>query len=442
MPDATSGGRIIFGKNSDRPAGECQVLGFGPSRAARPSSRVKCSYVSVPDSEGAMATMGCRPYWCWGYETALNEAGVVGGNAAVFTRAGRCEGPRTKPGLTGMELLRFGLERGSTAEYAVEAIAELLERYGQWGSAVRGKRHAEGSYENSFLLADRLEAWVLETAGRRWVAQRVVEGARTISNELTIRGEWDKSSPDLREHAVDSGWWRRGEGGFDFAYAYSDHEHYSRQVSHIRRMRTQELLDGNPGSIDERTVMGILRDHYEGTFLRGPQFNRYLPDFQTVCMHDSPAGFTWGDTATSVVVALDLDRDDPPLLWAAYLPPCTSVYLPFALSESLPETVTLTGPAGLEVRRPSAARPDRFDRRSLWWRMHRVVKAVADDPSGRLPQLRSILDPVEEEYLLRVRGEQAGPLPGDPVGWNEAVSAELSSLLVLLGELEREWGLD
>jgi secernin len=441
MPDATVGGRIIFGKNSDRPAGECQVLYFGSSRPGRPASRVKCSYVGVPDSEGAMATMGCRPYWCWGYETGLNEAGVVGGNAAVFTRAGRDGRSRAKPGLTGMELLRFGLERGGTAEYAVEAITELLERYGQWGSAVRGRRHAEGSYENSFLLADRREAWALETAGRRWAAQRVVEGTRTISNELTIRREWDVASEDLVDHAIEGGWWPRGRGEFDFACAYNDHEHYPRQVSHIRRMRTRELLNGNPGLIDERTIMGILRDHYEGTFIGGPQFNRYLPDFHTVCMHESPAGFTWGDTATSAVVALDLDRDDPPLMWTAYLPPCTSVYLPFAFSESLPEAATLTGPAGLGGRRPSTARPDRFEAGSLWWRMHRLVKAVAEDPSARLPRLRSILDPVEEAYLERARGGSCGPAPGDPRAWNEALSVELSELLVSLGGLEREWEL-
>lgn len=439
MPDATGEGRIVFGKNSDRPAGECQVLHFGPVRTQRAGSAVKCSYVKVPDSESTLATLGCRPYWCWGYETGLNEAGVVGGNAAVFTRAGRRTRVGAKPGLTGMELLRFGLERGGTAEYAVEAIVELLERYGQWGSAVRGKKHSEGSYENSFLLADRREAWVLETAGRRWAAERVSEGIRTVSNELTIRRRWDKASPDLFKHAVGSRWWGEADGDLDFAYAYSDHEGYPRQVAHIRRMRTHDLLKRNAGSIDEQTAMEVLRDHYEGSFLGGPQFSRYLPDFHTVCMHDSPAGFTWGDTATSVVVALDLDRDDPPLMWTAYLPPCSSVYLPFAFSESLPDMVTRAGAAGLGSRRPASAKPDRFDKDSLWWRLHRVVKAAAERPFKRVPELRSVLDPLEEQLVRRVRRDTQRRLSFDPGEWNDMVSAELSKLLPVLDDLEHKW---
>jgi len=67
------------------------------------------------------------------------------------------------------------LERGSSAREAVEVITALLERYGQGGSC---KEEPEPFvYHNTFLLADRAEAWVLETAGRYWAAQR-------------IRGEW------------------------------------------------------------------------------------------------------------------------------------------------------------------------------------------------------------------------------------------------------------
>lgn len=66
---------------------------------------------------------------------------------------------------------RLGLERADTAERAVDVIAALLERYGQGGSCMED----EGSftYHNSFLISDRTEAWLLETSGKLWAAERL-----------------------------------------------------------------------------------------------------------------------------------------------------------------------------------------------------------------------------------------------------------------------------
>lgn len=437
LPDATRNGAVVFAKNSDRPAGECQVLGFFPARSSGANASIRCSYLQVPDDRGALATLGLRPYWCWGFETGLNEAGVVGGNTAIFTKSLHIDNPPRELGLTGMDLLRFGLERGATAERAVDEICALLERYGQWGSAVRGLDHAAGSYENAFLLADRKEAWVLETSGRRWAARRVENGYQALSNQPTIRGVWTKSSPDLRDFARDSGWWSADVDNFDFARIYGDHAHYAKQVSHLRWRRVSQVLQDQFGKIAVGSVMGILRDHYEDTFLGGPQFTQFLPDFHTVCMHDSPSRFTWGNTATSMIVELAAQSEKPPMIWLAYLPPCTSAYIGFSWTESLPAMLTSAGKAGLFAAPPQDAPKDEFDSGSLWWRLNRVVEAVRANPVGRYAAAAKLLGAAQEKNLEEM-SELADAHPG-PAGWLETIERQVSRITDALETLEEEW---
>lgn len=66
---------------------------------------------------------------------------------------------------------RLALERADTAERAVDVITELLEKYGQGGNCMEDE--CGFTYHNSFLISDRTEAWVLETAGKYWAAERV-----------------------------------------------------------------------------------------------------------------------------------------------------------------------------------------------------------------------------------------------------------------------------
>jgi secernin len=330
----------------------------------------------------------------------------VGGNAAIYTRELRaCEGNESL-GLTGMDLLRFGLERGATARAATEVITQLLEQHGQWGSGVPGVGHEAGSYDNAFLIADTEEAWILETTGRHWVAERVTHGVRSISNEPTIQTSWAEASEGLVEHARRRRWWNSSRGDFNFALAYGDHEHYSRQVSHIRHMRAQELLERTAKALDCRAMMGILRDHYEGSFLEGPQFHAFLPDFHTLCMHDSPSGFTWGNTATSLVVEIDPARPKSPEIWACYAPPCSSAYFVCGLGVPLPELLTATGTAKLEVRPAPSAPKDEYRADSLWWRFRRLMDLIRVDPTNRSKQARDEFDAVEERFF-----DQAAAIP-------------------------------
>jgi secernin len=408
LPDSTSQRRVVFGKNSDRPAGECQVW-FDSRDDANPSGRISCAFVEVPEAPVCLRTLGCRPYWSWGYETGANEAGVVGGNTAVYTRCFHLPENRRTLGLTGMELLRLGLQRGRTAAETVSVIATLLGEYGQWAPAIVGRNAPDGCYENAFLIADAREAWILETAGRRWAARRFTSGVHALSNQLTIRDTWTSASDDLAAHAVARGWWPRGGRALDFALAYSDHEHTARQVSHPRWRRSSQRLANDAPQIDVATVMAILRDHYEDTFLEGPTFDASLPDLLTVCMHDSPAGFTWGNTATSVIVEIDPDAPSTSPLWWCYQPPCTSVYVSTALDARLPEAVGRTGTAGLRAGSPVDVPPDGYRQESLWWRLFRVLNAVSLSPPSLRPFVRGLFDPIEKEYMNRVRSLTTAP---------------------------------
>ena len=378
---------MLLGKNSDRPVGETQPLRYLPARAPARGDRLRLACVEIADDRETLAHVGASPYWCWGHELGLNERGVAIGNEALFTRdlaanqrAARA-GASPEPGILGMELLRLGLERGRTVVEAMEAMTALLERHGQWGAGVHGRSAADGAYDNSYLIADANEAWVLETSGRRWIAAQVRDASWSVSNQATIRSEWDRASDDIADHAREAGWWR-DNGRFDFAAAYTDPD-VPLQVSHIRLQRSRQLLRESVqgAGVDGAAARSVLRDHLEGTFLEGPYFNAARPDFLTLCMHSHPSGFTWGNTASSAVFVLPAD-DRPAHLWWAAATPCTSVYVPVFVG-SLPEALTADD--------------------TYWSTFQRLLDAAKGDDLGsafadRQPRVRAAFDPLETAW--------------------------------------------
>jgi secernin len=259
LPDVTQGRGLIFGKNSDRPSGEVQDVVAFPLRQYAAGDTLRCTYLQIPQVRQTFAVILSKPRWMWGAEMGANEHGVVIGNEAVWTTE-----PYADTGLLGMDLVRLGLERAATSADALQLIVDLMEEYGQGGNCAE---HFAFNYHNSYLIAVQNEAWVLETAGRYWVAEKVTSGTRSISNSLNIHGKGDLRHAqldrvaDMATHAAD-------EREFDFAGLFS--EGSGGALSPLSREgRVRQLCQRNEGEFTVETAKSILRDHRGNVCLHG-----------------------------------------------------------------------------------------------------------------------------------------------------------------------------
>ena len=263
-PPTAPWGCVIFGKNSDRPEGEKQKITRYAAATHDPGSLVQCTYISIPQAQNTYSVLLSQIDWMWGCENGANEHGVVIGNEAVWTRVPE----ENEKSLLGMDLVRLGLERGETSRRALDAITVLLEKFGQSGPCAQDD--PSFTYHNSFIIADYNEAWILETAGRHWVAQRWTNGGRNISNGLTIRTQFDASSAGIQKYAIENKLWN-GEGPFDFAAIFSEGGVDDLPSSSCRQICGERMLLKHEGSenFNREDMIAILRDHESGICMHG-----------------------------------------------------------------------------------------------------------------------------------------------------------------------------
>ena len=385
---ATADGAVILAKNSDREPNEAQALTYVPRAQHEPGSTLRCTYIELPQVPETHEVILSRPFWMWGAEMGANEHGVAIGNEAVFTR----EPYGKEPGLIGMDLLRLALERAGTARRALDVIVELLETYGQSGNCGFGHKLY---YHNSFLIADPAEAWVLETAGKQWAAERVRD-VRTISSGLTIGREWDLASTGLVERAVDKGWcW--GRDSFDLARLYADPYMTRLDGCRTRQPRSAALLQAQLGSITVQTMMSTLRDHGAAA-ASDPAWDPgrgWLMD--KICVHAGLGPTRPSQSVASMVAHLTADG---PVVWVTGTSaPCTGIFKPVFL-----------GGAGLPDAAPEPS--GAYDAASLWWAHERLHRAVIQDYPTRMPLYREERDVLEAGFV-REAGELAGAVPAD-----------------------------
>jgi secernin len=388
LASATARGLTILAKNSDRQIFDSQPLMFFPRQKWPAGAEIDLGRIRIPQVEETYATLGSSPYWCWGYEEGINEFGVAIGNEGVFSKEllentaldKKGQGPPLGP--TGMDLLRLGLERGKTAREALDVIAGLLEEYGQFGSG-NPTMGVEGAYDNSYIIADPHEVWILETGGRRWTAKKFTEGVTSISNRLSIAGEWDLASPDIVEYAVEKGWWQEDKADeFDFAQAYAadtPQEKARNYRAGVRQKCSLGLLEEKTGEVTLRWMMRIARDR------------------------SSNPSIDLDQTASSCVAMLPNTPDELPVFWWAASTPSSSCYVPFFVhGNGLPEIVSSAGTMGKKIVQPGSAGKDDFSASSYWWLFKDLRDKTNIDWTGRNPMVREEFDALEEEFAAGI----------------------------------------
>ncbi|MBY0277801.1 C69 family dipeptidase [Candidatus Binatia bacterium] len=385
LAGAAADGVVLFGKNSDRPPGEPQAPVLIERATHAAGSTVRCQYVEIPQVRETARVLGSRPTWLWGFEMGLNEHGVAIGNETVFAH----EAPAAI-GLIGMDLVRLGLERADTAAAALQVIVDLIETHGQGGS---GYRDMDWPYNNSFLIADPHEAWILEAAGRQWAARRATE-TDSISNHVSIATDWERVGARTVARARECG--LETAEPFDFARAYRDTSLVPPVLSSGRLRRSRQLLAEDRGRHTLASLRRVLADHdAHGTcFARGA-----TPDqeqFYTVCMHEGPSR-----TAMGMVAALEPASALPRTAWLAFGRPCTSVWFPLLVAGTLPDALVragFEGPPGGE---------------GLWWMFEQLAARAEDAPAQReritaaLSELGAELGAAHQQRLRDLAGVSA-----------------------------------
>ncbi|KAL1116894.1 hypothetical protein AAG570_005363 [Ranatra chinensis] len=345
LPGLTERGAVIFGKNSDRPRGEVQEVIYVPKTTHPDGEKLQCTYIEIDQVSETKAVILSKPAWMWGAEMGANEDGVVIGNEAVWTVMDLKDDEK----LLGMDLVRLGLERSGSAGEAVDVITSLLEKYGQGGPC---SDSGPLSYHNSFLIADSSEAWVLETAGHLWAAQRITEGFRNISNCLSITTQIDRMAENLKSYAIENKYWN-GNGDFNFKEAFESGGDCPRKEA------------------GERLLQQLTED---GKFTVGRMFEILRNKDSDICR---PYDSDMQTTGSQVSV---LFKDKPNTHWFTATPdPSVSVFKPFMF----------TPDAKISQHTVSPTIENDPDRRHTLYRLHEAV-VMSGGGDRVLAQLRGM----------------------------------------------------
>ena len=189
-------------------------------------------------------------------------------------------------------LIYIALQRSKSAREAIKVMTDLVKEYGYYSSG------------ETFSIADKNEAWVMEMIGKGpgnkgavWVAIRITDdciSAHANQSRIQQRPFDDKEncmySPDVVSFAREKGYFKGKDADFSFAKAYCPYDFSAlrgceaRVWSFFRKYDTTmdrytDFIKGDPSKepmplyvkpnrkLSVQDVQNGMRDHYEGTDL-------------------------------------------------------------------------------------------------------------------------------------------------------------------------------
>ncbi|KAM3822255.1 secernin-1 isoform 2-T2 [Vipera latastei] len=339
FPPSTKDGHVVVGKNSARPRDEVQEIVYFAAATYDPGCKVECTYIEIDQVPKTNAVALSRPSWLWGAEMGANEHGLFIANEAVLAREAA---PETEA-LVGMDLVRLGLERASTAKEALDVIVSLLEEYGQGGNY----------YEDG-------------------------NGVKCICNCLSLTTKIDAEHPELRSYAESKGWWSTDKE-FNFAEVFSQDDDCSNCCL------GKEILKNQEGNITVETMIDLLRDKAEGISVDSDSFL----------------------TTASMVSVLPQNLTSPCIHFFTGTPdPSKSIFKPFIFVDGVKIVPKVQSPIfGSEDPVKKIPRfQEKPDRRHELYKAQQQARLVLDSDEEKGHTLRRIMLNLEKQGLEAMEG--------------------------------------
>ncbi len=359
LPSATLNRNVLFAKSADCEVNEANAIVRIPRRKHVKGETLRITHLVIPQSEETYEVFLTKAFWTYGCEIGINEYGLAMGEEAVFTT----EMTEEKDGIIGPDLMRLGLERAKNCREAIDIMTALLEEYGQGGSAeLKGNSH----FDSSFLMSDTSDAYILETAGRKWAVKKI-EDFDSISNMLGIPTNWTTCSV------------ASGTTKIDWAKTFSLPEVPPTLGSPDRQCYTYDRLKEVKGQITAQTMFKIMRHHNDGYHPATADAHR------NICVHAGPQDNRWWQ-ADGVMVT-DVSEHGA-LIWVTGTSGnCISIFKPIFMGINLPEI----GPAPTE----------HFDPSCLWWKHELLHRRAMADFDNLVPEIRRDFDALENEFVAK-----------------------------------------
>jgi secernin len=271
-------------------------------------------------------------------------------------------------------LLRLMLERATTCDEALQVFGDALTTHGQGGNCeLRGNSH----FDSSYLVSDKSSAYVIETAGRDWVARQVA-GVGAISNAMTIHADWEASCALLKSNGKDK---------IDFQKAFEDENKVGAVGARQRQKVAYDWLRAREGKISLRTMADLLRQHSEGY---DPAEGEVCTN---ICMHAGPYPDRFWQACGAMIMEA---APEGAMAWVtATSGTCVSVFKPVYFGVAMPET----GPLPQEVYTDGA----------LWWKhehLHRRAMAAFHTLGA---EIRASFEELEDKFFAEGRPLIAAP---------------------------------